>query len=87
MYKHSNLIEGFKTFKPKDQLDAIFKSKAHLLNPERQEAILLSNQGISACVLFAALRSLGNQKVEVYDGSFINFYQKKYQEHHQKRKR
>jgi len=36
----------------------------------------MSNRGVCASMLFAAFRAIGNKKVEVYDKSFISFYEK-----------
>jgi 3-mercaptopyruvate sulfurtransferase SseA len=58
-----------------DEIEEIITSKTKMQEPSHQEAILMSTRGVSASILFAAFRSLGNCKVEVYDKSFTSFYE------------
>jgi len=50
-----------------------------MIDPEYHEAILMSTRGVSAAVVFAAFQSLGNRKVEVYDRSFVSFYEHQFE--------
>lgn len=69
------MLNPDKTFKSEDKLREIFIN-AGISKPESQPIILSCNRGISACVLDAALRLLGNPNVSVYDGSFEEYARK-----------
>ena len=46
-------------------------------DPSKDEVVLTCQRGITACILDAALRSLGNPATKVYDGSFEEYSEKK----------
>mmetsp|Transcript_11207 Transcript_11207/g.18857 ORF Transcript_11207/g.18857 Transcript_11207/m.18857 type:complete len:106 (+) Transcript_11207:609-926(+) len=57
-------------FRTDEELAKIFSEKAFMKDPIEEKAILSCQSGISACILEAGLKQLGNKSTVVYDGSF-----------------
>lgn len=67
-YDWLQLLNEDGTWKPKDALEKLFKD----LNKE-DEVILSCGSGVSACMNYLALKSIGFKKVKLYPGSFSDW--------------
>lgn len=65
-----------RTYKSPTELKDIFK-QAGVRDPIKDEVALTCQRGITACILEAALRSIGNDRSSVYDGSYEEYAEKK----------
>lgn len=77
----THLLNADKTFKSPEELKTIFKG-AGIPNPESDQLIVSCQRGITACIVDAALRIVGNKNTSIYDGSYeeFSFLQKKEKE-------
>jgi thiosulfate/3-mercaptopyruvate sulfurtransferase len=66
------LLNEDKTFKSIDALLESFKSVG-LSDPATQPMILSCQRGVTACILDAAMRLVGNENTSVYDGSYEEY--------------
>jgi thiosulfate/3-mercaptopyruvate sulfurtransferase len=68
----THLLNADKTFKSPEELKTIFKA-AGILNPESDQLIVSCQRGITACIVDAGLRIVGNKNTSIYDGSYEEF--------------
>jgi len=67
-----DVLNPDRTFKSPEELRRLFESVG-IKNPEQDEVVLSCQRGITACIVDAAFRALGNTKTKVYDGSYEEY--------------
>jgi thiosulfate/3-mercaptopyruvate sulfurtransferase len=62
-----------KSFKSLEEMQGIFESVGALEDATGQPVVTSCQSGVTSCVLFTALESLGNKNVRNYDGSYSDY--------------
>eukprot|EP00347_Sterkiella_histriomuscorum_P014041 403362385 len=60
-------------YKKSEEMKKIIKEIGGIQNPEKDEVIMTCQRGITACIVDAAFRTVGNNNTSVYDGSYEEY--------------
>ena len=68
----SDVLDEDFCYKKPDEMKKLLQNSG-VKNPEKDEVILTCQRAITACIVDAAFRTVGNQNTSVYDGSFEEY--------------
>ena len=72
----SDVLDEEFCYKNKDELVKVMQNVG-IENPEKDQIILTCQRGLTACIVDAAFRAVGNTNTSVFDGSFEEYAKRK----------